>query len=96
MECVSAKMAVSKSKSPLFNFQLVCFCLLPCAYFFNCCSEAFGVACVPRPEQLVRSTPLLPLWHAEGCQGRAGSCVGCAVGISEYGLSTYTNLLSRV
>ena len=56
--CVSAKMAVSKSKSPLFNFQLVCFCLLPCAYFFNCCSEAFGVTCVPRPEQLVRSTPL--------------------------------------
>ena len=28
--------------------------------FFNCWNEAFGVTCVPRPEQLVRSTPLLP------------------------------------
>lgn len=28
--------------------------------FFNCRSGAFGVTCVPRPEQLVRSTPLQP------------------------------------
>ena len=41
-------------------FQLLCIGSLPCAYFFKCCSEAFGVTCVPRPEQLVRSTPLLP------------------------------------
>lgn len=35
MECVSAKMAVSKSKTPFYFFNWVCFCSRPCAYFFQ-------------------------------------------------------------
>jgi hypothetical protein len=53
-------MAVRKSKH-LFIFQLkFAFAHGHCAYFFNCWSEAFGVTCVARPEQLVPGTPLLP------------------------------------
>ena len=77
MECVSAKMVVSKSKSPPFYFSTDLLLLTAIArIFFNCWSEAFGVTCVPRPEQLVRSTPLLPCgmpkdarkerWHVRG------------------------------
>jgi hypothetical protein len=41
-------------------FQLSCFDQLPCAFFFNCWSEAFGVAYVPRPQTKSACTPLQP------------------------------------
>jgi hypothetical protein len=75
--CVSAKVAVGKSKTTNGYFsKRFCFCRLPCAFFFNCWSAAFGVAYVPRPQTKSACTPfnLLP------CRRMAGMCGGWARG----------------
>ena len=88
MDCVSAKMAVSKKQVSInFIFQLTCFYSRPCAIFFNCRSVAFGVTCVRRPEQLVRSTPLLCKPEARGLSARRQVCSGAdsCVGVTSTG-----------
>ncbi len=52
--------------------------------FFNCCSEAFGVACVPRPEQLVRSTPLLPCAMPKDGKGALACALAVWLDLSEW------------
>ena len=47
-------------RSSAIHFSKVSINTRPLCDFFNCWSEAFGVTCVPRLEQLVRSTPRLP------------------------------------
>jgi hypothetical protein len=74
-------MVVRKSKH-LFIFQLkFAFPHGHCAYFFNCCSEAFGVTCVARPEQLVPGTPLLPCAMPEDGKRGSACAQGSRVGI---------------
>jgi hypothetical protein len=47
---------------------------LPCAFFFTCWSEAFGVAYVPRPQTKSACTPLLPCARLRW-QGLRGGCI---------------------
>lgn len=55
-------------------FQLSCFDQLPCAFFFNCWSEAFGVAYVPRPQTKSACTPFQPCARLRW-QGLRGRCI---------------------
>jgi hypothetical protein len=60
MECVSAKMVVSRSKSPSFYFSTDLLLLTAMRYFFYYRNVAFGVGFGQHPQTKVRSTPLQP------------------------------------
>jgi hypothetical protein len=73
LACVSAKVVVLQSIRPLKNFSSVAL-QHGHAGALAITGTAFGVTCVPRPEQLVRSTPLLPC----GMPKDAGRGLACA------------------